>query len=144
MWHQVPQVRTREGRSHSHSHTHSHTLSLTHSFSLSHTHIDAHTQTGAYKRGAIRGRETCFRAKWEQFKRFQGLRPEGQGRNLALTVLHVPSRPAGAYERGAIQPHSLSLSLPLTHTHTHTSILSRTLTHSLAHSPTHTLTHTHT
>ena len=32
-----------------------------------------------------------YQAKMEQLKRFEGLLPESQGQNLALTVLDVPS-----------------------------------------------------
>jgi hypothetical protein len=33
---------------------------------------------------------TRFRGTREQLKRFEGLSPEGQGQNLALTAVHVP------------------------------------------------------
>ena len=40
--------------------------------------------------GATRSRRGAIRAKMEQLERFQGLLPEIQSQNLALTVLHVP------------------------------------------------------
>ena len=46
---------------------------------------------GASSEGGGKGAEQDrFRAKGEQLKRFQGLLPESQGQNQALTVLRVP------------------------------------------------------
>jgi len=55
------------------------------------------------------------RAKKEQLRRIEGLPPESQGQNLALTVLHVPylldsGRPAPLFERtwkSSLKPPSL-------------------------------------
>ena len=41
--------------------------------------------------GSQEPRPYCFRATGEQYRSFSGLSPESQGKNLAWSVLHVPS-----------------------------------------------------
>ena len=50
----------------------------------------AHIRGWAHGRLVVRRRRGAP-AKWEQSGRFQGLSPQSQGRNLALTVLCVPT-----------------------------------------------------